>query len=83
MSSIDRLIESIGEKEMLPILSLLVHQLLQHQDWRYKYASIMALSQVGEYIEEINEIKPIIDLVTPMLQDPTPMIRYAVCHAIG
>ena len=68
---------------MFPILSPIVNQLLTHQDWRYKYAAIMALSQVGEYIEEVSEVKPIIDMVSPMLGDTNPMIRYAVCHAIG
>jgi len=43
----------------------------------------MALSQVGEYIEEIDEIRPIVDKVMGMLNDGNPMIRYAVCHAIG
>jgi len=28
-------------------------------------------------------VKPIIDLVSPLLSDANPMIRYAVCHAIG
>jgi HEAT repeat protein len=83
MSSIDRLIECIGEKDMLPILSGIVQQLFQHQDWRYKYAAIMALSQVGEYMEEIEEIRPIVETVMSMLNDQNPMIRYAVCHAIG
>lgn len=83
MSSIDRLIESLGEKEMLPILSSLVQQLFQHQDWRYKYSAVMALSQVGEYMEEVSEAKPIVDTVMSMINDQNPMIRYAVCHAIG
>ena len=26
-------------------------------DWRYKHAAIMAFSQVGEYIEEIEKIE--------------------------
>ena len=26
-------------------------------DWRYRNAAIMALSQVGEYIDEINDLK--------------------------
>lgn len=43
----------------------------------------MALSQVGEYIDEVSEIKPIVDLVMNLLNDANPMIRYAVCHAIG
>jgi importin-5 len=51
MSSIDRLIGSVGSTEMLPVLSNIVQGLLTHNDWRYVYAAIMALSQVGEYID--------------------------------
>lgn len=43
----------------------------------------MALSQVGEYIDEVKEVEPIVQLVMSMLNDANPMIRYAVCHAIG
>lgn len=44
MGAIDRIIGSIGEKEMLPIVSEKVQALLQHSDWRYKFAALMALS---------------------------------------
>lgn len=37
--------------------------MFQYNDWRYKHAAIMALSQVGEYIDDIKEIDPIITLV--------------------
>ncbi|CAD8070471.1 unnamed protein product [Paramecium primaurelia] len=83
MSSIDRLIESQGKKDMLPVLNPIVSELLRHQDWRYQHAAIMALSQVGEYIDQVADIKPTIDLILPMLNNSNPMIRYAVCHAIG
>jgi hypothetical protein len=43
----------------------------------------MALSQVGEYIEEVKEVEPIVNLVMTLLNDVNPMIRYAVCHAVG
>lgn len=43
----------------------------------------MALSQVGEYIEDINEVKPIVELVLTYSSNPNPKIRYAVCHCIG
>ena len=43
----------------------------------------MALSQVGEYIDEVKEVEPIVLLVMSMLNEANPMIRYAVCHAIG
>ncbi|CAK67710.1 unnamed protein product (macronuclear) [Paramecium tetraurelia] len=83
MSSIDRLIESQGKKEMLPVLNPIVSELLRHQDWRYQHAAIMALSQVGEYIDQVADIKTTIDLILPMLNNSNSMIRYAVCHAIG
>lgn len=54
---VDRLISSIGEKVMLPILGELVQQMMQNNDWRYKNAAVMALSQVGEYIEDIEKVK--------------------------
>ena len=51
---VDRLVSAIGEEVMLPLLSQLVQATIQNdQDWRYKNAGIMALSQVGEYIDDI------------------------------
>ena len=44
MNAIDRIIDSVGDKETLPILSKTVEKLLAHQDWRYNYAAIMAIS---------------------------------------
>lgn len=43
----------------------------------------MALSQVGEFIDEVDEIKQIVNSIVPLLSDENPMIRYAVCHTIG
>lgn len=83
MHAIDRLISSIGEKELLPVLSVTVQALLENEDWRYKYAAIMALSQTGEYIEEISEITPIIQCILKFFGSDNAMIRYSVCHSIG
>lgn len=44
---------AIGEKVMLPILGVLVQKMIANPDWRYLNAAIMALSQVGEYIDDI------------------------------
>ena len=44
MQGVDRLISSIGEKIMLPILGSVVQEMVVQQDWRYKNAAIMALS---------------------------------------
>lgn len=67
MNAIDRIIDSIGDKETLPILSATVEKLLQHSDWRYNFSAIMALSQVGEYIDDVATVKPIIDTVLNFL----------------
>jgi len=37
--------------------------MILQEDWRYKNAAIMALSQVGEYIDDVQEVKPICDMV--------------------
>lgn len=50
MGAIDRIIFSIGDKEVLPILSNAIKNLLSQPDWRYQYTAVMALSQIGEYI---------------------------------
>lgn len=47
MGAIDRIIFSVGDKEVLPILSEAIKHLLENQDWRYQYTAVMALSQVG------------------------------------
>ncbi len=83
MNAIDRIIDSVGDKETLPVLSSTVEKLLQHQDWRYNYAAIMALSQVGEYIDDVSTVQPIMDTVLKFLTSPNPVIRYGVFHAIG
>lgn len=51
---VDRLVSSIGDEIMLPLLSTLVQATLaNNQDLRYKNAGLMALSQVGEYLDDI------------------------------
>ena len=47
MKCIDRLIYSIGEEEILPILLATTSNLVANNDWRCKYSAVMALSQVG------------------------------------
>ena len=61
---VDRLVSSVGEETMLPLLSQLVQTTLQNDsDWRYKNAGLMAFSQVGEYIDDIQKIAPMIPVV--------------------
>ena len=43
----------------------------------------MALSQVGEYIDDISKLAPMIPIVVNHFQHPNPKIRYAALHCIG
>lgn len=56
---------------------------MSNADWRYTNAAIMALSQVGEYIEEIDTVKPIMNMVLKYYNDKNPRIRHSVCHCVG
>lgn len=54
---VDRLVSSVGEDIILPLLSQLVQNTMANTtDWRYKNAGLMAFSQVGEYIDDIQKI---------------------------
>lgn len=68
---------------MLGMLSALVQTMMGNSDWRFKFCALMALSQVGEYIENVDDIAPIVELVLKFLSDPHPKIRFASCHVIG
>lgn len=52
-------------------------------DWRYLYTAVMALSQVGEYIEDATNVSSIIEMILKYFSHENPMLRYAACHAIG
>lgn len=43
----------------------------------------MALSQVGEYLDDIKKIEPMIPVILEHLQHPVPKIRFAALHCIG
>ncbi len=43
----------------------------------------MAFSQVGEYIEDIENIRAMIPIVLQHLMHPNPKIRYSALHCIG
>jgi len=83
IQSVYRLMSAIGEKAMLPILASLVQQMMTNPDWRYQNAAIMALSQVGEYIDDIEQVKPIMNMVISFHDNKNPRIRHSVCHCIG
>lgn len=80
---IDRLCANVGSKTMLKYLSDCVAQLLKTGEWKKMFASFMALSQVGEYMEDVEEIRPIVQTLKSNSNHPEPRVRYAVLHCLG
>ena len=83
-SCIDNIVAAVGDQVCLPHLSVIVTQLMQNTaDWRYKNAALMAFSQVGEYIENIDTVAPMLEQVVAHLEHPNPKVRFAAVHCIG
>merc|ERR1712048_717860 len=83
MNCIDRLIAHVGNKVMLPHLSDCVAKMLNSDDWKMKNAALMALSQVGEYMENLKDIEPILSTINNHINHENPRIRYACLHGLG
>jgi hypothetical protein len=61
---VDKIISAVGDAICLPLLSLAVNaSMAPETDWRQKNAALMAFSQVGEYIEEVESIGNMMPIV--------------------
>jgi len=81
---VDRLVSSIGDGIMLPLIGALVMTTIGNDtDWRYKNAGLMAFSQVGEYVDEPEKIKIMVPVIINHCSHANPKVRYASLHAIG
>ena len=82
--AVDRLVASVGDEKMLPLVGQLVtNTMANDSDWRYKHAGIMAFSQVGEYVDDVEKIRVMVPIVLQHCQHPNAKIRYAALHCIG
>jgi hypothetical protein len=81
---IDRLLSSIGEDTLLPLICILVENTMQNQDdWRYKNAGLSAFSQCAEYVADIDQIKDMLPQVIEHCKHPHPKIRHSAVHCLG
>jgi len=80
---VEKMLIVFGSKEILPTLSTLVQAMLVSPDWRFKYSALMALAGIGEHLESMDDVAPIVELVFKFFKDSNPRIRYAAFHLIG
>jgi len=79
----NRIISTLGQERALPDLTVVVQQLAETNNWKYKYAALMALSQVGEHVEDIKEMDILVSFTLNFFKDEHPKVRYAALHCIG
>jgi len=65
------------------ILDLVDQNIHNEDDWRYKNSAISALSQIGEYLGEVDEIANFIPIVISNIKHSHPMVRYSSLHCLG
>lgn len=83
MNNINKIIDAIGKAQILPILSSYIMQMLQQEDWRYIFSAFMALSQMGEFLDNINEVEPVLKTLERFVTHTNSKVRYSICHALG
>lgn len=84
-SSIDRVACALGGKVMLRPLLNACHEMLQHTDWRFRHAALMAISATGEGLTKSMEkhMDEIVKVCQNSVNDPNPRVRYASCNCFG
>lgn len=84
-SALDRLACGLGGKSVLPHIISTIPSMLMHEDWKQRYAALMAISAIGEGCHKQMEalLDDVMRGVIGFLTDPHPRVRYAACNAIG
>jgi hypothetical protein len=83
-SYIDRLVECLDYKFLLPYLSTIILQLLSNEnDWRHKYIALLSVSQVTCYIDDMTLIDSIFETVFNHTTNNNAKVRYAAINCIN
>lgn len=83
MERLDQILDQVDCKELFSVFKSAIQGMSINSDWRYKYAALMALSQVAEYLKRKSDIKDIFEIIFIYVNDPNPRIRFACFQAIG
>uniref|UniRef100_A0A2L2ZAA1 Importin-5 n=1 Tax=Parasteatoda tepidariorum TaxID=114398 RepID=A0A2L2ZAA1_PARTP len=62
-----------------------IQQMLSTDDWKGRYAGLMAISAIGEGCHKQMSaiLHKVVDRVSPFLIDQNTRARYAACNALG
>lgn len=84
-TSLDRLACSLGGKSVLQPVLRIVQPMMHHENWKHRYAGLMALSAIGEGCHQQMEhvLEQVLAGVIQFLTDAHPRVRFAACNALG
>lgn len=81
---VELLLENFAEyPEFLKTLSGEIIKMLQSEDWRMKFSGIMSLSQIGEHVESLDDLAPVILIIFDYVKQDNAAIRAACLHCLG
>lgn len=81
---VELILENFNEyPEFLKTLSGEIAKMLQSEDWRIKYAGIMTLSQIGEHIESLDDLAPVLMVIFDFVKQDNAAIKAACFHCLG
>jgi len=84
--SLDTFCLALGGRVLVPhMMGPLVQLINNMQDWRARYAGLMATSLIAEGCKNALKasLADLVALVLPRLQDPHPRVRWACLNAVG
>jgi hypothetical protein len=63
LTMVDRVAASIDLLKILDMMLADLVKLYDTQDWRCKFATVMTISQLGEYIDQMDKIAPLLHFI--------------------
>ena len=64
VSTLDRLIKIFDKQKMMTLISAAVMELMKiTEDWRYKYAALMTISEISDNIDDDSGIDNILEVI--------------------
>eukprot|EP00826_Nyctotherus_ovalis_P021889 TRINITY_DN1714_c0_g1_i2.p1 TRINITY_DN1714_c0_g1~~TRINITY_DN1714_c0_g1_i2.p1 ORF type:complete len:1100 (+),score=368.01 TRINITY_DN1714_c0_g1_i2:202-3501(+) len=83
VSSIDRLLSTLPDDDIFPVVERIVEHSMSNPDWRFHNAGLMIAGQIGEYCESTNKVKNLVPLLVTHVSHSHPKVRAAALYAIG
>ena len=81
--SFDRLLGSLEDEDIFPIIEKVVETSMASTDWRYRNAGLMIVAQIGEYCDGTEKVNNVVPILISHIAHPHPKVRFAALYAIG